>query len=118
MTTEQIRRLPAGFEDLAPFAGWALATETERNHRRIDAPMAEIEAFCAAMMGRLDAIMTHFGETAPEDLEGPDLALYDMVLSLAEIAPAIESYRQPTVVDGFASRRFVAEEDFVLRPAR
>jgi hypothetical protein len=40
-----------------------------------------------------------------------------LLLSLAEIAPAVESYHQPAVIYGYDPARFVAKEDFVMHPA-
>ena len=57
--TDATAMLPPEFADLEPFAGWALPTETARNHKRIDAPQSEIDAFAAAAIPRLDAICVY-----------------------------------------------------------
>ena len=44
------------------------------------------------------------------------MTLMYLLLSLAEIAPAIEFYNQPAVIDGYESARFRADESFVMRP--
>lgn len=109
--------LPADFADLQPFAGWCLGTETERNARRLVVGMDEIVAFKDAILPRVDAIVAHLDRHPLDQMPADDLPLMHLLLSLAEIAPAIEFYHQPTVIDGYDSRRFVAEEGFVLRPA-
>jgi len=32
------------------------------------------------------------------------------------VAPAVEAYQQPGVIDGYEFSRFVADEKFVMRP--
>jgi hypothetical protein len=108
--------LPSAFAHLQPFTGWSLATETERNTRRHEASMDEIQAFIDAMLADVDAIVAYldaFGETLPPEAR----ALMDMLMSLAEVAPVVECYRQQAVIDGYDPRRFVADENFVLKPA-
>ena len=108
--------LPARFAALEPFSEWALATETERMLHRADAKQADIEAFRDAMMASLDAVVAHLDAFPLGDMPEPERNLYGMLLSLAEVAPAVEFYRQPNVIDGFDPRRFLPVEDFVLRP--
>jgi hypothetical protein len=108
--------LPAPFAHLQPFAAWSLATETERNIRRHAVSMDEIVAFADAMLADVDAIVKYldgFGESMPDEA----LSLMQMLMSLAEVAPAIEFYQQQAVIDGYDPRRFVADENFVLKPA-
>ncbi len=108
--------LPGGFEELLPFADWALPRETDRMLKRADAQQAEIVRFRDAMMARLDAIVEHLDAFPLDDMPVAEAHLMAMLLSLAEVAPAIEFYRQPRVIDGFDPRRFLPVEDFVLRP--
>ena len=108
--------LPADFADLEPFADWAQATETERNHKRIDGTQAGIEAFANAMLPRLDAICTYLDAYPPDAMPEDARRLYFMLLSVAEVAPSVEGYHAPTVPYGYDSRRFRAREDFPLRP--
>jgi hypothetical protein len=114
--TVPLTALPAGFDDLDVYTGWALATETERNHKRIDSSQADIEAFANAMLPRVDAICGYLDayplDTMPDDAR----RLYFMLLSVAEVAPSVEGYNAPRVPYGFDSSRFQAQEDFPLRP--
>lgn len=111
--------LPAGFEALTPFTAWALATETQRNQARVRARFEDITAFADAilpMVPQITAYLDAKAETGGHD--EVDLKLFHMLLSLAEVAPAIESYNpQATVVDGYDSARFTAVENHRLRPA-
>jgi hypothetical protein len=51
--------------------------------------------------------MSHLNRFAMDDLPPGERRLLDLTLSLAEVAPAIEFYKQPAVIDGYDSRRFV-----------
>jgi hypothetical protein len=108
--------LPSEFAALQPFVDWALPTETARNHHRHESSSEEIEAFAAAMLAHFDAIVTRLNEFPLDDMPEPWRPLYWMLLSLAEVAPAVEFYHGPHVPDGYDTRRFVADEDFPLRP--
>ncbi len=110
--------LPTAFADLEPFAAWSLSTETERNARRLTSPFVDLKAFADAMLPRIDGICAHIdSELAIGALSAPTQNLYFMLLSLAEAAPAIESYDpQAAVVDGYESARFTPVENHALRP--
>ncbi|MGH7838701.1 MAG: hypothetical protein ACREQC_12895 [Candidatus Binataceae bacterium] len=72
--------------------------------------MAEIKAFYAAMLERLDEILkflNDYSEEAPGDVK----RLLFLTLSLAEVAPAVENFGQPSVVDGCDWTRFIANHD-------
>lgn len=115
-TSSSTPALPADFADLAPHAGWCLPTETERNRRRNASSMAELLAFRDAILPRVDAIVAHLNGFPLAAMPPCEANLMHMLLSLAEIAPAVECYHQPAVPDGFDPARFVADEQFVLRP--
>lgn len=109
--------LPEQFCDLQVFvAHWAKASETARNIQRHAAAMTDIVEFKDAILGRFDEILAHLNQQDITALQAPDVLLLQLLLSLAEIAPAIESYGQPEVIDGFDPRRFVAMEDFSMKP--
>ena len=115
--------MPDPFKDLEPFvATWALATETERNQKRLASAMTEIQAFYNAMMPRMEAVLTYLSQfpleriseearTLPEETQ----RLLYLALSVVEVAPAVEPYKQPGVIDGFDSRRFVPEHEAAKR---
>ncbi|MBB5407594.1 MULTISPECIES: hypothetical protein [unclassified Paraburkholderia] len=113
------RTLPAGFESLAPFVDiWALETETARNAQRHAVGMEAILAFRDAILPQVDDVVAYLNGYALATLdEHPEaMTLMYLLLSLAEIAPAIEFYNQPAVIDGYESARFRADETFVMRP--
>ena len=114
--SERTSALPAGFADLEPYAEWAQPTETARNHKRVDAALADIEAFANAMLPRLDEICGYLDAYPLDAMPNDARRLYYMLLSVAEVSPSTEGYRAPRVPYGYDSRRFQAQEDFPLRP--
>jgi hypothetical protein len=109
-------RLPSGFEDLEPFVCWSLRTETERIKQRQNSTFAQIVTFRDAVLPQLERIFAHLGEKPLETLTPPDERLLLLTLSLAEVAPAVEFYGQPGVIDGFDALRFLPVESSRLRP--
>lgn len=111
--------LPERFSFLSPWTEWCLRTETERNHKRVGMSFEEISAFAEAIIPHVEEICAHIDASRTE--EGYDeetLNLFYMLLSLAEVAPAIESYDpEVEVVNGYETQRFVADEKHRLRPA-
>lgn len=101
------RQLPSGFEDLEGFvADWALASEHARTAQRHRSDMATIRAFYDAMLARLDEALAMLGAVTLDALTAEQRRLHHLTLSLCEIAPAVELYGQPAVVDGFDPARF------------
>lgn len=109
--------LPEAFSALQGFVGtWALASETERNIQRHRQSMPAIIAFKDAMLEQIEELLVFVNRKPLAELDEVDSVLLKLLLSLAEIAPAVECYNQQEVVYGFDPRRFVAEEDFSLKP--
>lgn len=102
------RQLPAAFAELKPFVGWALATERERTAKRHTSDLAAIRAFYDAMLPRLGEILQYLDDFPPEDVPDDVQRLFLLTLSLAEIAPAIENFGQPSVLDGYDYSRFIS----------
>lgn len=112
-----MRMLPAQFAELEHLARvWSLATETERNQRRLESSFSELQAFADALVPHLDAIFKHLEAYPLADLPEEESRLFYLTLSLAEVAPALECYGQPAVINGFDSVRMPATEGFKLRP--
>ncbi len=101
--------LPSGFEDLAPFLDWALETERERNAKRYASAMSEIRRFHDAMAARAEAAIAYLDTRPQQDLDPADRTLLAMLLSLAEVAPAVIFYDSPRVVGGVDPKRMVPE---------
>jgi len=94
-------------QKLEPFLNWALATERERTACRQSSSMSEIRAFYDAMVPRLEEILNLLAKYSPENPPSEVQRLFVMTLSLAEIAPAVENFGQPGVIDGFDFARFI-----------
>jgi len=105
------RQLPEPFQDLESYLAWSLPTERERSAKRQASTLAEIKAFYDAMLARLEEVLSYLGqfplENIPEDVQ----RLFFLALSLAEVAPAIENFGQPRVVEGYDIARFIPVHD-------
>ncbi len=110
------RVFPAEFAALETLADWSLKSESERIKRRQASSYAEIVGFRDALLPDLEKIFAHLGNASLDALSAEDERLLCLVLSLAEVAPAVEFYRQPSVIDGFDPLRFMPVEDLSLRP--
>jgi hypothetical protein len=110
--------LPEGFETLRSVAAWSLRTETERIKRRQASSFAEIAEFRDAILPELPRIFDYLNPKDLGALSASDENLLFLTLALAEIAPAVEFYRQAAVIDGFDALRFLPVEKFCLRPKR
>ena len=97
---------PKPFEDLAPFAGWALETERARTEKKVGASMDEIRVFYDAVLPRLDAMIEHLEGFSVGDMPAPEHRLYLMALSLVEVASLVEHYKQREVIEACDPLRF------------
>jgi hypothetical protein len=75
--------------------------------------MAAINAFYDAMLPRARAIIHHLDRFALAEMPARETRLMNLLLSLAEVANAVEIFKQPAVIDGYDSRRtlMIHEED-------
>ncbi len=105
------RCLPEPFADLEPFAHWVLATEGERNRQRLSSSMAELQAFHGAILPRMEAIIEYLNAWPLDALPEAAQRLQYMTLSLAEIAPAVDWFKQPNVPGGYDAGRLVPLHD-------
>ena len=104
--------LPAAFRDLEPYLEWSLATEQLRSAKRQASSIEALRAFYAGMMPRMDAVLEFLARFPPQSVGDDQVrALFHITLSIAEIAPAVENYGQPSVIDGYDVARFVAIHD-------
>jgi hypothetical protein len=101
------KRLPEPFRDLGKYLEWALPTERERTAKRHASSMQEIRAFYDAMVVRLEEILQHLSRFSLENVPDDANTLLLLTMSLAEVAPAVENFGQPDVVDGYQWSRFV-----------
>lgn len=101
-------RLPEQFRDLEQWMAWSLETEGERSDQRQASAMADITAFYEAMLARMDDVLPYLEQFSLDELPDDAKRLFYLTLSLAEVAPAVEQFGQPSVVDGYDIKRFVA----------
>lgn len=103
------KTLPEGFAELTPFIDWALPSADERQTIRRTATREQIKAFYDAMLPRLEDILAE-ADLHPLGQLPPELhPLYNMALSMAEVAPHVELYGgAPGVPYAFEETRFVA----------
>ncbi len=101
-------RLPEQFRDLEQWMAWSLETEGERSDHRQASAMEDITAFYEAMLARMEEVLSYLEQFSLEELPDDAKRLFYLTLSLAEVAPAVEQFGQPSVVDGYDIKRFVA----------
>ncbi len=101
--------LPPGFDDLAPWIDWALPTMAERSARRGNSPIDTIQAFYDAMLPRMDAVLAYLADVPLDDPDRANVRLLDLANSLAEVAPAVELFFEPTISYGYDVARFEAD---------
>ena len=99
--------LPEGFEDLAPFVGWALEPERARTERKVAASMDDIRAFHGAVIPRLGAMIDHLEGFSGGDMPAPEQRLFLMALSLIEVASLVEHYKTRAAVEACDPLRYV-----------
>jgi hypothetical protein len=100
---------PEAFRDLEKWSAWSLATEQERSDKRQASTMTEIKAFYDAMLTRTEEILTYVEQFSLEQMPADAQRLFYLTLSLAEVAPAVELFGQPNVVDGYDIKRFAMQ---------
>ena len=108
MTKPEAGLLPAGFEDLEAYSDWSLPTMAERSARRSASSMDELEAFYAAMLPRMESVLAHLADVPTKEVSSANQRLLDLTKSLAEIAPAVELFCEPTISYGNDVLRFLA----------
>jgi hypothetical protein len=108
--------LPAQFQDLEPLLSWALPSEGERSAKRHASSMAELRAFYHALIARMPELFESLnGFLLTDTIPAAVNRLFLMTLSWAEIAPAVENFGQPGVLDGYDFSRFIPVHDQARR---
>lgn len=103
--------LPSQFQDLEQWGTWSLATEQERSARRQASTMKDIKAFYDAMLARMEEVLPYLEQFSVDVLPEDASRLFYLILSLAEVAPAVEQFGQPSVVDGYDVKRVVVQHN-------
>ena len=98
--------IPAEFKDLEKFVDqWALAAEADRSAARQTSSMESLTEFYNAMQARLESVLAALADYSPDSLSDDLKPLFYLTLSYCEVAPAVELFKQPSVVDGFDPKR-------------
>jgi hypothetical protein len=83
--------LPAGFEDLQPYAeGWAVAGTAGRIRRRLESTAAERLAFFNAAKERVAEALALLDGKPLAQLDAAERILMDLLLGFAHVALAVE----------------------------
>lgn len=101
--------LPKGFEDLECWTQWCLDSQQERIAHRQASSFEDIKKFYVAMIERLDEILDYLSTFPMDDLPADAQRLFLLTLSVGEVAPAVELYRQVSVIDGYDVLRLRAK---------
>jgi hypothetical protein len=105
------RTLPSGFAHLQSLADiWSLPSERERHLQRLASTIEEMDAAFAALSAEVEGILTFLNGRALDALTAEEINLLLLGLSLAEIAPAVQIFREPGNPDGFDTSRFIASQ--------
>lgn len=99
--------LPQEFSSLEKFCSrWCLASSQERNAERINASMSDIQDFYDAATLVAEDALARLAKKKLGELSTEDENLLRVMLSLAEVGPAVEWFQQPRVVDGCDESKF------------
>jgi hypothetical protein len=94
--------LPRGFESLETFVpDWVLRDAVARVAKRRNSTMEDIRTFYDAMLPLGEKALDYLRAFPLGSLPPEGEHLLKLMLSLAEIAPAVEWYNDPKVFDGF-----------------
>lgn len=103
-------RLPPAFDDLEPFADWALPTEPERYAKRLSSTMDEMQAFYDAALPRLEDAASYLEQLPLDALPDDASRLLQLCYSLINVSFPVEAWRQPRVPDSGAATLEVVTE--------
>ena len=100
------KSLPEQFADLERFTGrWAIATEVDRNRMRRSSSMEEIRELYETVVPRLADVIGHLNGYDLNEMPAEEQQLLRLAMSVMEITPAVELYRQPDLMHAFDAER-------------
>ena len=99
--------LPKGFKSLQPLvADWVLPDSRARLEKRLTTPAPLIREFYDTMLAKAPEALAYLRERQLGELDAAEERLLKLLLSLAEMGPAVEWYGTGEYPDGFDARRF------------
>jgi hypothetical protein len=102
------KSLPDLFSHLEPFAdSWALATENERNQKRLGTNMEKMREFYDAILPSMAEILEYLNQFPLDSIPPDATRLLYLTLSLAEIALPIEMFKQTIPPNSFDPHRLI-----------
>ena len=108
---ESEQALPEGFEILGCWvAEWVLPDSQARSDKRLRSSMSALRAFYDAILPVAPRALEYLDQRKLGQLAASDECLLKLMLSFAEVVPAIEFYQQPSVIDGFPAEKFRLSE--------
>ena len=107
-------QLPSGFSDLERFADWILPMSGERNRKRLESSMDDLNALYNALRPKLGEIFAYLDRFSLEEMPQDAQRLLFLSLSLAEVSIAVELFHEPKVTGGCDPARFVVTRE--LKP--
>ena len=98
--------LPKGYEDLQAWSDWCLADIDARRDRRINSSMEDIDAFYDAVLPHMGDALALLHQTPVDKMDPASENLLNLLLTMAEIAPAVEQFHEPVISYGYDVRRY------------
>ena len=99
-------RLPVEFQDLDGLVDeWAIATSGARADKRLTSTIETLRAFYDQLEPHAASALAYLQGITLEALTTTDATLLRLLLTLAEVSPAIEWYGRPDGAIGMDSRR-------------
>ncbi len=100
-------RLPKGFAALERWLDdWVLADSSARLDKRMRSSLEELRAFYDGMLPHAEAALAYLAQRRLGELDEAEERLLKLMLSLAEVGPAIEWYGTGNYPDAFDPKRF------------
>lgn len=101
--------VPEGFEPLARFSKWNLLTADQRTKARRESTEHELRAFYDGVLPHIENVLDECDKFELGKLPESHRGIFNIALSMAEIAPHIEFYKGEVGVPfAFEESRFVA----------
>ena len=100
-------RLPKGSAALERWLDdWVLADSSARLDKRMRSSLEELRAFYDGMLPHAEAALAYLAQRRLGELDEAEERLLKLMLSLAEVGPAIEWYGTGNYPDAFDPKRF------------